>query len=227
MITASHELRTPLTAVQGYLELLEHYQEMISPVEFQEFVQKAARSCDELVLLLNNIMDAGRLEIEAGLRPVPMVRIALLQLVESVINLLTPLLVQEDREVRIHIPPHLCVQADTTYLRQVLLNLCNNALKYSPAGTPLEIAAQLSPSQNGQVVLQIKDYGKGIKQTDQQRLFQRFVRLESDMNSVIRGSGLGLYISRRLLEAMSGKIWVNSTGQPGQGSAFSIQIPQA
>ena len=77
------------------------------------------------------------------------------------------------------------------------------------------------------VILSVTDHGKGIGPQDQERLFQRFVRLERDLNSVVRGSGLGLYISRQLVEAMGGKIWIESSGIDGEGSSLHIQFPDA
>ncbi len=111
-------------------------------------------------------------------------------------------------------------------MRQVLLNLSSNALKYSPAGTPLTYHARALADRSS-VVIGVSDKGKGIRPEDQVQLFQRFVRLESDLNSSVRGSGLGLYISRRLIEAMNGRLWVESSGIPGAGSTFYIQLPLA
>ncbi len=231
MITASHELRTPLTAVQGYLELLAQYDEMLPPEERREFFQKAQRSCDELVLLLDNVMDASRLETEAGLRPVQLEAVFLEEMVESVVTLIEPQLKKEGRDLQMHIPPGLSVQADPGRLRQVLLNISTNALKYSPVHTPISYSAHVEVDVEGDrvpsVVISIADRGKGIAPEDQARLFQRFVRLESDINSPVRGSGLGLYISRRLVEAMHGTIWVASSGIPGEGTTFHIQLPMA
>src|SRR5713226_8130720 len=90
MITASHELRTPLTAVQGYLELLAEYGESISPGQQQEFLQKARRGCDELVLLLSNVMDSSRLEVEAGIRPPHLERVPVQNEIRGVIELIEP-----------------------------------------------------------------------------------------------------------------------------------------
>ena len=225
MITASHELRTPLTAVHGYLELLAEHGESISHQQKQEFLQKARRGCDELVLLLNNVMDASRLEIEAGLRPAHLKQVNVEEEVRGVIDLLEPQITQECREVYVYIPHKLFVKADPVRLRQVLLNIGINALKYSEAGTPLTFAARTVFDTVPSAIVSITDKGKGIKPQDQARLFQRFVRLESDMNSIVRGSGLGLYISRRLVEAMGGKIWIESSGIPGAGSTFHFQLP--
>jgi signal transduction histidine kinase len=227
MITASHELRTPLTAVHGYLELLAEHGGNISLQQQQEFLQKARRGCDELVLLLNNVMDASRLEIEAGLRPAHLQQVDVEEEVWGVLDLIEPQLTQERREVHVYIPHNLFVKADPVRLRQVLLNLSVNALKYSEPGTSITITARTVFDNTPGVIISITDQGKGIKLQDQARLFQRFVRLENDLNSIVRGSGLGLYISRRLIEAMDGKIWIESSGIPGAGSTFHFQLPLA
>ena len=226
MVTASHELRTPLTAVQGYIELIAQYDEMLPPEQRKEFLQKARRSCDELVVLLGNVMDASRLEMEASIRPASMELVNVRRMIESVTDLIEPQLKQQHRQLYLTIPEHLVVQADAARLRQVLVNISVNAIKYSPSETPIAFSARIVRIDTQSVViLSIADKGKGIAPQDQGRLFERFVRLESDINSSVRGSGLGLYISRRLIEAMDGKIWLESRGIPGEGSTFHIQLP--
>ncbi len=227
MVTASHELRTPLTAVQGYIELLSEYDKILPPEQRNEFLQKARRSCEELVVMLNNVMDASRLEVEAGIRPAFLERVDVLEMIASVITIIEPQVQQEQRKIQVSIPPHTFVLTDPARLRQVLMNLSVNALKYSPHSTPLLFSVSPLNPQTNSVVLSISDKGKGIAPHDQGQLFQRFVRLDADINSPIRGSGLGLYISRRLVEAMGGKIWIESTGTPGEGSTFHIQLPAA
>lgn len=227
MVTASHELRTPLTAVQGYLELLEHYHSTLSSEQQREFLEKASRGCEELILLLNNVMDASRLEVEAGIRPAHLERVSVHEVVESIVDLILLQASQEHRDIQIDVPSQLMVKADPTRLRQVIRNLSANALKYSPIGTPVCFSGRPVFTQNASVILSVTDYGKGIAPEDQVKLFQRFVRLESDLNSIVRGSGLGLYISRRLVEAMNGRIWIESSGIPGAGTTFSIQLPMA
>jgi signal transduction histidine kinase len=159
-------------------------------------------------------MDASRLEIEAGVRPAHLERVAVAEMIQSVVDLIEPQLKQERREVRFQVADSLFVRADPGRLRQVLLNISINALKYSPAGTPLLFSARRTFDSAPSVIISVTDRGKGIKPQDQTLLFQRFV-------------GLGLYISRRLIEAMGGKIWVESRGIPGAGSTFSIQLPVA
>jgi signal transduction histidine kinase len=221
MMTASHELRTPLTSLQGYLELLAEHADRFPPERRWDFLQKAQQSCDEVVLLLRNVIDATRLEMEAGLQPVHLERVVIQDIVQSVMTLIGPQVAQEQREVHIHVPSQLAVQADPERLRQVLLNLSVNALKYSPPGTPLTFSAQAIADK---VRISVTDKGRGIPPEDQSRLFQRFVRLERDIKSPIRGSGLGLYISRRLIEAMGGEIWIESTGREGEGATFHIEL---
>ena len=227
MITASHELRTPLTAVQGYLELLVQFGSSVQVEQQRDFLLKAQHACEELVLLLNNVMDASRLEIDAGIRPAHLECVHVLEEVQNVIALIEPQLTHERRKVGVSIPASLKVRADPVRFRQVLLNLSVNALKYSPPTTPIAFSARVVNFPVPGVIVSVIDRGKGISEHDKDRLFQRFVRLDQDLNSSVRGSGLGLYISHRLVEAMDGKIWVESKGIPGEGSQFNVQLPIA
>jgi signal transduction histidine kinase len=227
MMTASHELRTPLTAVQGYIELIAQYDETLPTEQRKEFLQKARRSCEELVVLLGNVMDVSRLEMEAGIRPALIEQVSVEAMINSVLDLIEPQLTQEQREVYLDIPAQLAVRADEGQLRQVLVNISANALKYSPPLTPIGFTTRAIVEKGRYVIISVSDRGLGIRPQDQAHLFKRFVRLERDINSPVRGSGLGLYISRRLIEAMQGTIWIESSGVPGEGSTFHIQLPMA
>ncbi len=227
MVTASHELRTPLTAVQGYIELLSQYDTMLEAEQRRNFLQKARRSCEELVVMLGNVMDASRLEVEAGIRSVPLERVDVNETINGVITIIEPQVQQEQREILRDISPNIFVLADSTRLRQILMNVSVNALKYSPHQTPIRFAAAIDSSDKLSVILSITDKGKGIEAQDQERLFQRFVRLDRDVNSSVRGSGLGLYISKRLVEAMGGSIWIESSGIADEGTTFHVRLPVA
>ena len=161
------------------------------------------------------------------MRPSHIQPIQVQEILDSVITLIEPHLTKEQREVHRLIPAQLTVYADAGRLRQVLLNLSINALKYSPPSTPITFSAHPTFDSPCSVIMKVADKGKGIPPHQQARLFERFVRLERDINSSVRGSGLGLYISRRLLETMDGKIWLESSGIPGEGSTFYIQLPLA
>jgi signal transduction histidine kinase len=227
LMTASHELRTPLSSVQGYLELMAQFHDILPPEKHWEYLQKARRSCEELVILFGNVMDVSRLEVEAKIPLTHLEQVSVQDMMQSVMNLIEARVIQEQREVHLHIPPHLYVRADAGRLRQVLLNISMNALKYSPLCTPIAFSAQIATDSNSEVVISVTDKGKGIAPQDQARVFQRFVRLEQDRNSSVQGSGLGLYISLRLIEAMNGKIRIESKGIPGEDTTFHIQLPIA
>src|SRR6266568_3304024 len=176
------------------------------------------------VKLLSNVMDASRLEVEADIDPAQIESVSIQEMIQSVLNLLEPRVTQEQREVDLYIPPDLHVRAEPGRLRQVLLNISINALKYSPPPTPIAFSAQIATDSHS-AVISVTDSGKGIAPEDQSRVFQRFVRLERDRSSSTPGSGLGLYISYRLIEAMGGKIWIESQGIAGEGTNFHIQLP--
>lgn len=241
LMTASHELRTPLTAIQGYLELLDSFYPSLDDEARMRFIVNARRACDELVLLLSNVMDTSRIDQDKVALTPGAVRV--IQAVQVILEIMEPTLARERRQVDVQIDERLSVWADDLRLRQVLLNIVGNAVKYSPPPSPLTISAecvsaqrlcerlslaqQAIPALSGSyVILAVRDRGPGISQEDQRRLFTRFMRLESAINSTQRGAGLGLYLCRQLIEAMGGVIWVESAGIPGEGSTFFIAIPQ-
>ena len=236
LMIASHELRTPLTAIQGYLELLSIHGSSLSEKDRTRFVLNARRASEEVILLLGNVMDTSRInqkEIALNLK-----RVQLHQTLLPVLDILEPTLVRQKREVDDVLDDTLSVYADEARLRQILLNVLNNAIKYTPTGTNIRISAEVRPSsslpkafQTSQhdaqfVVLAIRDWGNGIAAEDLGRLFTKFVRLPSALDSMQHGSGLGLYLCRQLVEAMKGAIWAESAGIEGEGTTFFIALPQ-
>ena len=222
IMTASHELRTPLTAVLGYLELLAQYYETLDKATSADFIAKAHRGCNELMLMVNNIMDANQMQFTID--KTKMESIALNEAITYIVEMLDGIAKRGRRAVSVAIPDNLFVKADTIRLHQIILNLLGNAFKYSPSGTPIEISSRVE----GDIIwTSIRDYGAGIPKEEQLRLFERFVRLERDINSPERGTGLGLYISKRLVKAMGGDIYVESSGQEGEGSTFIFSLRNA
>jgi signal transduction histidine kinase len=223
LTTASHELRTPLTIVQGYLELLREM-EGASPELQRSFIDKACRACDELVLLQANIMDTSRIEVDtATLR---CSNIALRGICTAVVDLFEAWTLKEQRSVEVDVPANMVVWADETRVKQVLHNLLANALRYSPPQTPIRIAATIDDEEH-LACIRVIDRGSGIPSDKQEVIFDKFVRLERDMHGTIRGSGLGLYITRQLVEGMKGTITVESCGVRNEGSTFSFTLPLA
>jgi K+-sensing histidine kinase KdpD len=222
IMTASHELRTPLTAVQGYIELLEQYNETLPESTRAEFIAKAHRGCDELTLMVGNIMDASRVQVDV--EQIKLSQVSLSGSVEHILEILDGVMRRENRSVQVNIPADIHVMADDLRLRQILLNLVSNAIKYSAAGSEIDIAG----NRDGEmVIVRVRDYGLGVPSDQQERLFERFVRLERDMNSPARGAGLGLYISKQLIEAMGGRIWLESPGTEGEGTTFFFTLQYA
>ena len=239
LLTASHELRTPLTAIQGYLELLSIHGSRLSEKDKMRFISSARRASEEVILLLGNVMDTSHMnqkEIVLTLSTVQLSRALL-----PVLDILEPNVVRQGRNIEVSIDDALHIRVDESRLRQVLLNVLGNALKYTPVKTNIVIHAERKEARVVQmhfppsitlpetpvVVLSISDKGDGIAPEDQERLFTKFVRLPNALKSMQRGSGLGLYICRQLIEAMGGAIWVESTGVPGEGTTFFIALPHA
>lgn len=232
LLNVSHELRTPLTEVQGYLELLKDHGGKLEPEMQKIFVENAARGCEELQTLIANVLDAMYFDEQTGKRTLVAQRVPL-QVLEVVSETLKGFERQlHGRPVELDIPETLKVWAGRLHMRQILYNLLSNALKYSSEESPVCIQARLWNDQptNGtrpvsRVCICIKDMGPGIPQNEMPHLFGRFVRLERDISGPIRGSGLGLYICKQLVEGMGGTIWAESSGVPGEGSRFCFTLP--
>lgn len=139
LMTASHELRTPLTAIQGYIELLSSFDGVLDEAAKMNFLNNARRACDELVLLLGNVMDTS--SIDQNRVSLNLGAVNVLKTVQIILEILQPTLVREKRPLAVKIADDLLVRADDLRLRQVLLNIVGNALKYTPATTPIEISA--------------------------------------------------------------------------------------
>jgi signal transduction histidine kinase len=229
ILNVNHELRTPLTEVYGYLELLSTYNESLDTTTQATFLDHALHGCEELHRLVNNILDT--MHSDAQLKPPQVQNLLVAQTVKEVLELFNPQTIQE-YEIHMCIPETLMVRADPQYLRQVLRNLLSNAFKYSPPQTVVTISAS-SITESGAaktppssfVCISVKDSGPGIASEDIPLLFGKFVRLQRDLSGPIRGTGLGLYISKHIVEAMGGRIWVESSGIAGQGSKFCFLLP--
>jgi signal transduction histidine kinase len=228
ILNVNHELRTPLTAVYGYLELLLEHAGQLNTSTQTTFLKNAMFSCEELQLLVNNVLDTMR--IGNYRENLYMEELSVAELVHGEIEHFDPRK-QQDHNIRMDIPEHLFVRANGQYVRQVLRNLLSNAIKYTPENSPIVVSAGLYGTTvqvnhpSPEVCVRVKDYGPGIPPESIHRLFGQFVRLERDVSGKVRGTGLGLYVSKQLIEVMGGQIWVESTGIPGEGSCFFFTLP--
>ncbi len=228
IVNVNHELRTPLTEVYGYLELLSAYQGHLDFETQAQFLVRAKEGCQELILLINHVLDAQAVTEEG--KPPQCEVLAVAPLVRDVLEHLDP---QQEEADRLHLalPEQLTVWANGQLLRQVLRNVLSNAFKYCPKPVAVIIyATQIDPGAQGtgsapQVCLCVQDAGPGIPPEELPLLFQKFVRLQRDLSGTVRGSGLGLYISKQFVEAMQGRMWAESAGITGQGSKFYVTLP--
>ncbi|MBV9614499.1 MAG: HAMP domain-containing histidine kinase [Ktedonobacteraceae bacterium] len=226
ILNVNHELRSPLMALGGWLEVLNLYGEQFDRGVQANYLSKALESYETIMLLLNNVLDVAQVD---GEKPLQM---EICQIVEVVNEELAGF---DRREVQgfaiqLDIPAHLTVLANRQYLRRVLCNLLSNAFKYAPRHTCIIIGATREDS-DGQVsgvfpriCISVTDAGPGIPPAEQAFLFEKFVRLKRDVATSVRGCGLGLYISKQLVEAMGGHMWVESSGRGGEGSRFCFTL---
>jgi signal transduction histidine kinase len=226
MLNLGHELRTPLTVVYGYLELLVALEGNLDSKVQMNFLKNAMSACDELQLLVNSLQDAGSTSKSVDADYVEEVAVELV--VQDAVRYFTSHTEFEEQENRIQldISGQLIVRVHALYVRQVLRNLISNALKYSPDGTPVVVSARCQGNDAAEVCISVQDAGPGIPVDEIPLLFSQFVRLRRDISGPVRGIGLGLYISKQLVEAMGGHIWVESAGIPGQGSRFCFTLPR-
>jgi signal transduction histidine kinase len=228
IMNVSHELRTPLTQVYGYLELLETYHNTLTSDKQVEYIHKATQGCEALLPLINTILDAAG--TGSHVTSLQAQELLVADLVQEVLEEFEPLQRQE-HPVHVAIAEELVVQADRQSLCQVMRNLLHNAFKYTTPQTPVRVVATLNDPVaqhargTSQVCICVQDTGPGIPPEDIPLLFGKFVRLNRDLAGSVRGTGLGLYISKQLVEAMGGRIWVESSGIAGQGSRFYFTLP--
>jgi signal transduction histidine kinase len=218
VLTASHELRSPLTSVQGFAELLMLERENLSARQV-ETVEVILDNSRHLVRLLNDLLDlarsdAGRLVI----RPEPT---DLTPLIEDTVRLMRAQTDADDQRLTASIEPDLpLVEAEADRIRQVLVNLLTNAHEYSPEGASIAVMARAA---GAEVEIAVTDNGPGIPPDQLEHIFERFVRGEAGLTQRVGGTGLGLPISKSLVELHGGRLAVEST--VGAGSTFSFRLP--
>jgi two-component system phosphate regulon sensor histidine kinase PhoR len=214
----SHEFKTPLTAIQGFAETLLSGA-MDDPQNRVRFLQiilehsrRLARLTDDLLELSK--MDADRLDLEVD-------RLSVLQLVQSCVETAQRVATEKHLRVSVNLPSSVPdIVADRRRLAEVLQNLLDNAMQYTPSGG--EIVVSVS-SDRQEVTFTVSDTGIGIPQVDQPRIFERFYRVDVARSREVGGTGLGLSIAKHLVEAHGGRIWVES--EVGHGSQFYFTVP--
>jgi signal transduction histidine kinase len=216
LATVSHELRTPLGSIKGYATTLLEHDSLLSRDESREFLEIIDSESDRLNELIRNLLDMSRLE--AGVLKMDREPVQLIQVIESCVARVRR---HTDRHrIQIDWTGDWLVDADPRRIAQVLTNLLENAVKYSPDGGEITVGGQV---QGGMLQVSVADQGDGIPTRDLHRVFDRFHRVEGEISKRVGGTGLGLAICQRLVDAHGGRIWVES--RLGRGSTFFFTLP--
>ncbi|KAF0095009.1 MAG: putative hybrid sensor histidine kinase [Puniceicoccaceae bacterium 5H] len=214
----SHEIRSPMTAILGYAELLT---QMVEGETEQEFLQTIQTEGEHLVQVINDILDLSR--IEAGRVELHMRTTSPHEIVEGVLTLMNPAAIEKGLDLRLEEPETLPfnLHTDPTRLRQILVNLVSNAIKFTEEG---EVVMRLRlDAVRHQLCFEIVDTGIGITEEQQKRLFQPFSQGDASVTRKYGGTGLGLVISRRLASLLGAEMQLRS--EPGEGSVFTVCVP--
>ena len=218
LAVVSHDLRTPLTAIMGYAELLRMGIPRPLPPESVTHVERIRKSAQHLLYLMNELLTFTRLD--AGHETLHVLETDVRDLVREVAVLIEPVAAERGLRVETSLPPEAVrVRTDPDKLRQVLLNLAGNAVKYTPAGA---VYLGLASSHDG-AVLSVKDTGVGISAEDLKRIYEPFWQVDPSQRSQDGGTGLGLSIVRRMVDLLGGRVDVEST--IGAGTTFTVTIP--
>ena len=217
----SHELRTPLTSIQGYSQLLEaRLRADRGGSKEMRHVRVILSQVARMRRLVDDLLDVNRIDRRGGVsvEPVPF---DLAELLRDAVNRLRR--IEPDREVTLEAPASIPVELDRERIDQVLANLLDNAVKYSPEGGPVRVAADL---EGAEVEVRVADAGIGVPPDQREQVFERFYQADDgEGRRRFGGLGLGLAISRAIVEAHGGHIRVDANEEEGRGSVFSFRVP--
>ena len=215
LASVAHEMRTPLAAAKAQAQLALHQlSESEGDAASAGALRVISRQIDKVVRLVSDLLDFSRLE--TGSLPLNPTQVDVAAIARDVVARLQ--MVAEGRELSVQGPESATAIADRDRIEQVLTNLVSNAIRYSPEGSAVEIGVQAHPEW---IQLSVHDHGIGVPRDQQQRIFERFARVNDDGV----GIGLGLAIAKAIVEQHGGRIWVESTGKQGEGSTFHVRLP--
>ena len=216
----SHEVRTPLTSIKGSLELLGDERFHVLPPPQRELLSICQANTERLINLINDILDFSKLESSKLSLNFESVEVG--KIVPEAVDHIRNLAAMKGIAIDVHMEGSAgVIEADPMRVAQVITNLLGNAIKFSPEKGKIEVWAR---GNEDEVTVDVRDHGKGISQRDMSRLFQRFAQLDSSTTRKAGGTGLGLVISKGIVEQHGGRIWAESAA--GKGSTFSFSLPR-
>jgi PAS domain S-box-containing protein len=227
LATMSHELRTPMNAILGMSEMLQ--EEILGPLNSRQLnsISTIEQSGEHLLSLINDILDVSK--ISAGKLELNIDKTSLTQLCEASLMFVKQKAFEKQIKINTHLPTDLeSIWVDDRRMRQVLINLLTNAVKFTPHGGHVTLTVSLQSPLVGKdgygLCFAVTDTGIGIKRADIAKLFQPFIQIDSSLNRQYEGTGLGLMLVKQIVELHGG--WVSIESEVGQGSCFILVIPQ-
>ncbi len=219
--TVSHELRTPLTSIKGFADTLLTSGDKLNIEQKKKFLNIIKNQVDRLTRLVENLLAVSKLESKKDKSIYKAIELP--KFMENIVYNIQPKAQEHGIEVEImpNLPP---VWADSDKLEQVIMNLVDNAIKYSDAGTKITIEAKLIGKDADFMEINVKDQGVGIPEEHLSSIFNKFSRIDNPLTRQVEGTGLGLYITKSLVKNMGGSISVKSSFE---GTTFSIMLPVA
>jgi PAS domain S-box-containing protein len=222
--TVSHELRTPMTSIKGYVDLLRFGAVGgLNPQQIH-FLEVVGKNSERMIGLVNNLIAVS--EMERGSVRIDLQRVDMKGVIEEAVQAVRSEATDRQLDLIVSVPPGLPpAHGDPDRLRQVLDNLLDNALHYTPEGGRIDVWATEANLESGEchLVVSVRDTGVGIRPEEQERIFEKFYRAENPLSVEAGGTGMGLAIVKTLVEAHGGRVWVES--RLGQGSTFRFAMP--
>jgi len=215
----SHELKTPITSIKGFVETL-LAGALQEPENARNFLGIVSRQTDRLNEIIDDLLSLSRIEQDAEQGRVFLTTGRLKGVLDSAIQICEAKAAAKEITVRLNCPDQLRARINAPLLEQALVNLIDNAVKYSPAGSAVQVEALRD---DAEVVVRVRDQGVGIEKSQLDRIFERFYRVDAGRSRKIGGTGLGLAIVKHIAQAHHGRVTVEST--PGAGSLFSLHLP--
>ena len=215
----SHELRTPITSIKGFVETLMGG-DIKMPQEAERFLQIIAKQSDRLNAIVEDLLSLSRLEESSEKRKITFEKASIKKVLNSVIEISIIKAEVKDITIELDCDESIEVKINTNLLEQAMLNLVDNAVKYSEPTGKVQIKAYRT---NKMIVISVRDYGCGISKAHQSRIFERFYVVDKSRSRKLGGTGLGLAIVKHIAEVHGGKVIVEST--PGVGSTFFLHLP--
>ena len=219
----SHEIRTPLNAIVGFSEDIESHKANCDPVVVED-AKYILQASNQLLDIVGNILDINK--IESNKMELTLTDYNIREEIEALVNINRVRIGEKNINFTYDISSNVpyTLNGDIVHIKQIINNLLSNAIKYTDSGSISLVVNSITNDDTCNLVIGVKDTGKGIKEEDMPKLFTKFERLDTIINSTIEGTGLGLVITKSLVEMMGGEIKVESVY--GQGSLFTAKIPQ-